>query len=304
MEQCLPAPPQTGPPFPRDPLNTMPGIHPQPVRWVRVIIWANVAVALVSLLSFTFGWRDVLREWMPLTWGGLARGWWWECFTYMWIHAQFEGMGILHIVCNMMTLSPFGRTIEGTLGSRAFLGIYLAGGLGGACGFILESAVRHWIAGQVIPGDWGIVGASGAVLGVVAAFCVLQPDARIGVLFLPFRIRAGRFMLGFGIASAVMMFIPYLQIVAHSGHIGGMLGGWVWMKWVVGNRRVRNDSESRTAGLGDGTLALFDEVESLTPEALRWELEAVLEKSAQRGVEQLDERERLVLARARRLFGF
>jgi len=304
VEQCLPPPPETGPPSPRFPLNTMPGTLPQPARWVRIIIWANVAVALVSLLCYTFGWRDVLREWMPLSWSGLARGWWWECFTYMWIHAQFEGMGVLHIVCNMMTLSPFGRTIEGSLGSRAFLGIYLAGGLGGALGFLLESAVRHWVVGQVIPGEWGIVGASGAVLGVVAAFCVLQPEARIGILFLPFRIRASRFMLGFGVASGVMMFIPYLQIVAHSGHIGGMLGGWLWMRWVVGNRRAGSPFDRATGGSGDGTLALFAEVENLTPEALRLELEAVLDKTSREGVGQLNERDHMVLARARRLFGF
>jgi|GEM_PF-255089 len=284
-------------------MTAMPGFRPQSVRWVRAIIGANVAVALFSLLCFTFGWRDVLREWMPLNWGGLARGWWWEVFTYMWIHAQFEGMGILHIVCNMMTLSPFGRTVEATLGSRAFLGIYLAGGLGGACGYMIELAVRHGIGVPEGYSDPGMVGASAAVLGVVAAFCVLQPEARLSILFLPFRIRAGRFMVGFGVVSLVMMFIPSLRFIAHSAHIGGMLGGWLWLRWVVGNRRTGNDFERREVPPVDGLPALFTEVESLTLEALRVETKEVLDKASRVGVEQLNDRDRMILARAERQFG-
>jgi membrane associated rhomboid family serine protease len=268
------------------------------VRWV---IWANVGVALVSLICYTLGLVDVPREVMPLHWSGVLAGHWWEFLTYMWIHAQFEGAGVLHIVCNMMTLAPFGRMVEGTLGSRAFLGIYFAGGLGGACGFIIESGLRHWISGPIPDFDPGMVGASAAVLGVVAAFAVLQPSAQISLLFLPFRMRAGRFLILFGAISLVMIFIPSLQFIAHSAHIGGMLGGWLWMRWMVddpGSRKIHVGHELIPNQSGYARL----EVEKLSEEAIIVETDVVLDKISRLGVGQLDERDREVLARAKRLF--
>jgi membrane associated rhomboid family serine protease len=270
-------------------------------RAVRWIIWANVAVALVSLVCYTLGLVDVPRQVMPLHWSGVLAGHWWEFLTYMWIHAQFEGAGVLHIVCNMMTLAPFGRMVEGTLGSRAFLGIYFAGGLGGACGFVIESGLRRWLAGPVPDFDPGMVGASAAVLGVVAAFAVLQPSAQISLLFLPFRLRAGRFLLLFGAISLVMIFIPSLQFIAHSAHIGGMLGGWLWVRWIVGHRNSRKFmSDSELGSVPSEFIRL--EVESLTEEAIRLETDLVLDKISRLGLEQLNERDRWILARAKRLF--
>jgi hypothetical protein len=79
-----------------------------------------------------------------------------------------------------------------------------------------------------------IVGASGAVLAVVAAFAVYFPDARLFIFPFPFPVRASRAVRVFILLSLAMMFVPALSFIGHSAHIGGLLAGFflarAWMK--------------------------------------------------------------------------
>ncbi|MDX6766718.1 MAG: rhomboid family intramembrane serine protease [Candidatus Methylacidiphilales bacterium] len=203
----------------------------------RVVIWINILLAAGSLACRWWELPDWPHLYLPLDWESLMAGRWWSCFTYMWIHAPFEGVGVFHIVCNMTTLAPFGRAVEGVLGRGRFWALYLSGGLGGAAGFVLETFIRQEWCGVPEGGHPGMVGASAAVLGVVTAFALLFPQARMGLMFLPFRLRAGWFLLGFALLSTAFLFVPAAGFIAHSAHLGGMLGGWLCMRYGVGMRR-------------------------------------------------------------------
>ena len=209
--------------------------HSAPVT--RAIILGNVGVAVVDvLLRINHGADDTwFRTVFSLSPANLLDGAWWEPFTYMWLHAPPIGFWITHIFFNMLTLSIFGKPVEGRIGSRRFGFLYLVGGLAAAGAYVGQA---WWEVG----GSWAglhtmtqeIVGASGAVLAVVAAFAVYFPDARLFIFPFPFPVRASRAVRVFILLSLAMMFVPALSFIGHSAHIGGLLAGFflarAWMK--------------------------------------------------------------------------
>lgn len=248
-------------------------------------IGVNAAVALVSLACLLTGWPDVLRAWMPLSIESFRGGGWWEVFTYMWIHAQVDGAGVFHILFNMMTLLPFGRVVESAWGPWRFAAVYLAGGLAGAGAFLIEAQVRGWGTGPE-PGPV-VVGASAAVLAVVAAFARLHPDARLYLFFLPVKVPARRAVQGFALVSAVLLFVPVLQEVAHGAHLGGMLAGWLGGRWFGAGFRTPPPP------------SVADDPREWSDEEIRRATDRVLERIAVVGLAGLTDREREILREAR-----
>ena len=135
--------------------------------------------------------------------------------TYMFFHGD-----ILHLAGNMLFLWVFGDNVEDAMGHIKFLAFYLM------CG-VFAGYVHAWIEpGSSIP----LIGASGAVAGVIAAYLVLHPRVRVWVLTLkaiPLRISA-LFALGAWIAmQVVMVLLPQAGPVAWWAHIGGLIAGAV-----------------------------------------------------------------------------
>lgn len=135
--------------------------------------------------------------------------------TYMFFHGD-----ILHLAGNMLFLWVFGDNVEDAMGHVKFLFFYLA------CG-VFGGLVHAWIdPGSAIP----LVGASGAVAGVIAAYLMLHPRVRVWVLALkaiPLRISAA-FSLGLWILmQVVMVLVPEVGPVAWWAHIGGLIAGGV-----------------------------------------------------------------------------
>ena len=161
--------------------------HPAPVA--RAIILGNIGVAFLDVL-FTInhpGADSWIRNLLSLSPANLFRGAWWEPFTYMWLHAPPVGFWVTHILFNMLTLSIFGGPVESRLGSFRFAALYLLGGLAAAFAFCGQAWWESGFSLQVLQGNTQeIVGASGAVLAVVAAFAVYYPDARLFIFPLPF----------------------------------------------------------------------------------------------------------------------
>ena len=209
--------------------------HSAPVT--RAIILGNVGVAVVDvLLRINHGADDTwFRTVFSLSPANLLDGAWWEPFTYMWLHAPPIGFWITHIFFNMLTLSIFGKPVETRLGSGRFLALYLIGGLAAAGAFLGQ---EWWSTGHSLVAlhqqTQEIVGASGAVLAVVAAFAVYFPDARLFIFPFPFPVRASRAVRVFILLSLAMMFVPALSFIGHSAHIGGLLAGFflarAWLK--------------------------------------------------------------------------
>lgn len=202
--------------------------HPAPVA--RAIILGNVGIAFVDVLLAINqpGADSWIRQLLSLSPANFLSGAWWEPFTYMWLHAPPVGFWVTHILFNMLTLSIFGGPVEARLGSRRFAVLYLLGGLTAAF-FYLGQA--WWEAGFSVAtlhqNTQEIVGASGAVLAVVAAFAVYYPDARLFIFPIPFPIRARKAVIFFIVLSVVFMFVPALSFIGHSAHIGGLVAGFL-----------------------------------------------------------------------------
>jgi membrane associated rhomboid family serine protease len=134
--------------------------------------------------------------------------------TYMFLHA-----GWMHIIGNMIFLEVFGDDIEEALGRLRFLLFYLACGIVGGLVFVASS-----------PSFNGpLIGASGAISGVVIAYVMFRPCAKVWVLFgvIPFHIRSFWVIGAFVLIQIVNLGEAGKSDVAYWCHLGGMITGAV-----------------------------------------------------------------------------
>ncbi|MFQ5678496.1 MAG: rhomboid family intramembrane serine protease [Gemmatimonadota bacterium] len=181
--------------------------------WVKRLLVANTAVFLlvaVGLLPFRwtvsalgFSPADLLRHpWSPL--------------TYMFVHA-----GFWHLFFNMVGVFFFGPPLERAWGGSFFIRYYGVSGLGGALFSILLIPV---IGSQPV-----VVGASGALYGLLLAFALRWPEAPIYIWgILP--IRAKWFVTLFGFMALWGTLSGAGGGVAHWAHLGGLLTGYVYLR--------------------------------------------------------------------------
>lgn len=187
--------------------------------WVLRLLIANVAVFFVT--STTPGVANILAFYPPAV---LARPW--TPVTYMFVHA-----GIWHILFNMLMLYFFGPRVEARIGSRDFLILYGVAGLSGALFSFLT------------PGA-AVVGASGAILGVMYGFAHYWPQERIyiwGILPVP----AWGLVVGMAVIS-IGLGVRGGGSVAHFAHLGGLAGGWGFLK--LRDRRSKAFQRKATSG--------------------------------------------------------
>jgi len=272
--------------------------HPAPVA--RAIILGNIGVAFLDVLLAINrpGADSWIRQILSLSPANFLSGAWWEPFTYMWLHAPPVGFWITHILFNMLTLSIFGGPVESRLGSFRFGVLYLAGGLLAALAFLGQA---WWEAGFSVAGlhqnTQEIVGASGAVLAVVAAFAVYYPDARLFIFPIPFPIRARKAVLFFIALSVVFMFVPALSFIGHSAHIGGLVAGyWLARTW----RRETPEPPVLAPPMRRGMdeMAATLAVAELSEDKFRRELRHLLDELGHGHWRPLTMRERALLRRA------
>lgn len=265
--------------------------------WTGRIIAVNVAVAVAGVILRATGRPDVIMEYGSLFVPELLRGWLWQLFTYMWIHAQPEGIGLLHILFNMLTLAAFGPVVERNLGARHFWKLYLLGGLVSGLFYVVEVLVRLVLGGVTfLP----LVGASGAVLAVCAAFACMFPNARLFLMFIPVPIKARTVILGAIVVSVVLIFLDPNSFIAHSAHLGGILFGLAYMHHLT-RKLIRYGYPVREPAreIPDVVLDRVDDlVEDWDAQRVAMEADRVLEKISRYGLRSLTERDREVLERA------
>ncbi len=139
----------------------------------------------------------------------------WQPITYMFMHAK----DFTHILFNMLGLWMFGADLEQFWGPKRFLNFYLLCGLGGAA---LHLIISHFIFHSYGP----MLGASGAVFGVLAAFGLTFPNREMISLFLPIPIKAKYWTIGYAVME-LYFGIRSGDNVAHFAHLGGMAVGIV-----------------------------------------------------------------------------
>ena len=188
-----------------------------------------------------------------------------QLVTHLFMHG-----GLMHLAFNMFALWMFGRILESVWGPKRFFIFYFVTGLGAAIFYSMVNYVEfQYIASKMNHEDVQLVmtqgtelfnqgknfidplagklnlllnvptvGASGAVFGVLLGFGMLFPNTELMLLFPPIPIKAKYFVLGYGAIELFMGVTGNEANVAHFAHLGGMLFGFLMIKYW--NRHDKN----------------------------------------------------------------
>lgn len=273
---------------------------------VQALIAINIAVMFVQVTVFNGGYPSLLAFD-----AGMLPGRWFNAFTYMFAHA-----GLWHLLANMYGLYLFGPRIERSLGSRRFTWFYLLCGLGGVVFQML------FIRGGAL------IGASAAVFGVMTAYAMQWPEDEVYLMFvLPMRVRT--LVVGLLVFNLVMGVAATgsggTTNLAYFAHLGGVIAAYAYMRMSlttgmdqvrqrVANlpdadeppraiprnlpRRERGDEVDDIVAKSKAAVAKRTVISTPTPrrrEAKADELNRVLDKISEQGIDSLTEDEKRVL---------
>jgi len=146
-----------------------------------------------------------------------------QIVTHMFLHG-----GVGHLFFNMFALYIFGPMLEYKLGEKRFLFLYFFAGFGSVLVHILSVYVDiNFLGAPMSHINIPMVGASGAVSGIMIAFALKFPNHQIGLLFLPFRFKAAYLVMAFIAYDVISGFQSYDTGVAHFAHLGGIIFGLI-----------------------------------------------------------------------------
>ncbi len=249
---------------------------------IRNIIIINVAVFIVMYLL-------PVEKFFILTFGIVpkfvwSRGFIWQPLTYLFIHG-----GFWHIFWNMFVLWMFGMEIENYWGKKEFYKYYFLTGIGSGLITLLFGL------NSTIP----VVGASGAIYGILVAFAMMFPNRYLYLYFL-IPIKAKYFVIFIAVVTFFSTFAPGTSNISHLTHLGGFLIGFIYLKrWQISSfvrskfpnirikipiRRVRKTSKD------EEVIKKYD-----TDETFKEELNLILDKINRDGYDTLNEEEKRTL---------
>ncbi len=273
------------------PHQTLPG--------VVVLLIINVVVFLLVAINDASG-RFPVFHYFALSRTGIGHGFVWQLLTFQFLHA-----GLWHLLINMFVLYIFGRAVEDMIGKKDFFALYLASGVAGG--------LLQLLLGLAFPRLFGasVVGASAGVFGVIAAFSILAPDQQI-LLFFVLPIRSRYFLWIAAGVSVFSMLVPVSPGVAHAAHLGGLLAGVAYIRWVIqSGRTVTSWLPVRVRRSDDLVRVRFPRTRSrrqaahaepmdvTNPDFISQEVDPILDKISAHGMQSLTPRERKILESAR-----
>jgi len=233
------------------------------ITWaVQRLILANIIVFALQLVSdpilVFFGLRDAhtypgggFSIWLGFQQVNFMGGMVWTPLTYQFMHSS-----ILHLFLNMLPLFFFGPVLERVLGTRGFFRFYLFCGAGG----VLATIIPYLLRGEVT----NVVGASGAIMGVLVAFAMIEPDRQVYLFPYPWPINARALVM-----IAVLMNIIYAlsgSSISVMTHFGGMFMGFLYMKaapfftnfWRARRRREAREKKKSGDKVGEAVDNIFE----------------------------------------------
>lgn len=151
----------------------------------------------------------------------------WQVLSYGFLHGS-----VMHIAFNMLALWMFGGPIERLFGSRPFAIYYLVCVIGAAAAQLL---VVRFFTGGFYP----TLGASGGVMGLLLAFGMMYPQARVMALLIPVPMPAWLFVILYGVMELIFGITRTQSGVAHFAHLGGMVVGWVLIQYWRGRLPIK-----------------------------------------------------------------
>lgn len=232
-----------------------------------------IANAVAYLLQWAFG--DQVIFWFGLHPADIFHKFFiWQFVSYMFLHANFW-----HIFLNMLMLWLFGGEVEKNWGTKEFIRFYLVCGIG--AGFF-----------HLIFQNASVVGASGAVYGVLIAFVMLFPDRLLFFFPFPIPLKA-KYWAIILVSISLLMGIFGNDHLAHFAHLGGMLVGFLYIKFgwrlylgdFLYKRKVKNNFLQRAKKRHH----IIN---------LRKDVDSILDKINEVGYENLTEREIEILKKA------
>lgn len=241
---------------------------------VRSLMFAN---GIVFLLQTVIG--RTLIDWFGLNPVYVFEKFYvWQFFTYMFLHGDF-----IHILLNMFILWMIGCEVERYWGDKEFLKYYFICGIGAGFFHLIFTSSSE-----------PVVGASGAIYGILIAFAMLFPE-RLVILFpFPIPIKAKYLAIIFaGLELIFGFFGP--SGVAHFAHLGGMIVGFVFLKfgWKISSLG-RDFVKKKKMDLEQQRRIKRTQRHS----QLRAEVDLILDKINEVGIENLTEKEKRLLEEA------
>lgn len=277
------------------------------LTWLICAIVAGFVIQLLLGAPWLRDGSQTIRS-LALSIPALRAGYLWTLFTYSFLH---DPHFIFHVVGNVFLLYMLGRELLPMLGSRRFLGLYAAATIVGG----LAWTAVHWRFG----GTQMHIGATAAVDALFIVFACFFPNQELNFLLLflfPVTLKpkymAGALVL-FDLVSLIFweipgMRLPYDAAIASSAHLGGMLTGFAYYRFVFDTHwfgRTSPDAEIELPRwLKRASKAPVQHVETaapspLPPEAIRAEVDRILDKINSQGFGALTPEEKRVLGEAR-----
>jgi len=222
-----------------------------------------------------------VRDYIAISKNGI-----YDAYSWQFVTAALLYGNPWHFFGNVLVLYLLGRDIETILGQRHFLYLFISGTIGGELGHLF-----------LMPADTVLFAASGGTAAIVLAYATILPELELvswRIPIFPIPIKAKHFATALIFLSIVMLIVDREGAVVHSAIPGGVGAGWLyanllgfghvsWLRRLLHRRREAADRIQRM------TRAEF----------IEQEIDPLLEKIAQQGVESLSRAERRLLAQAR-----
>lgn len=180
----------------------------------QALILINVAMFCLDV-ALSGGALQFYLELWPLQSGHFMP---WQLVSYAFLHGSIE-----HLFFNMLALWMFGGELERVWGYRRYLQFLLASVVAAGATQLLMSFL----------GGWGnpMVGASGGIYGLLLAYAMMFPNRIIMPLIPPVPMKVKYYVLGFGLLELLLSWKDTTSGIAHFAHLGGMLGGWLTIRY-------------------------------------------------------------------------
>ncbi len=259
--------------------------------WMTPVVRRLLGINVVVYLLYLFTTKLFSVEWIPWEYLALSRqgavqhGMVWQFITYMYLHAN-----LTHLLVNLLGLVMFGRDVEQVFGSVRFFTYYTLCGFGAG----VASCVAY-------PNP--VIGASGALFGVLLAFAALFPYRPVYLLFVPVPFPAWMFVALYGLIDLIYS-IEGGGTIAYMAHIGGLVTGLFYF-WLTGQMKFPFGAKlapaSRPSTLSRWVTSVRQKIDRRRAEERRLtaaELDAILDKIAKSGMNSLTRAERSRLKNA------
>ena len=265
------------------------------VSAVKMLIVINVIAFILQFLFPGTRAEPGLTENFALVSPAVREGQFYRLLTSMFLHG-----GLFHILFNMWGLYLFGSLLEQRIGKTHFLIMYFLSGLTGSALWL----VTNWNS------PVGCIGASGALFGVIISTAMFFPDIRIMLLFPPVPMKLKTFAIVYVIIEIFMEASSvgrgsFLGNVAHIVHLGGALGGYIYIKILFGREvswdflpKFKSGGKSSSSRMPDGW-SFTGNKSSSGERVSQQELDRLLDKISISGINSLSEDEMDTLRQAR-----